>query len=102
MFNIYGCPNSAPDDLINDSMVQNYSFFTKSYVNDYIKASVGIIKYNIANGIDASNNTILCHGEPKKINDTSATASDSKPKPVESLDDVGSAVNTGLDTLKFS
>jgi hypothetical protein len=101
MFNIHGCPNSEPNDLINDSMVQNYSLSSKKFVNDYIKTAVGIVKHNIANGIDASNNNITCYGEPKKKNDTSASAAagDGRPKPVESLDDVGAALNRGLDSL---
>jgi hypothetical protein len=58
MFNNYGCPNSNPDGLINDAMVQAYGKTTKQYVDNYIKNT--IITLRAANTSDGAN---LCYGE---------------------------------------
>ena len=100
MFNIHGCPNSAPNDLINDSMVQKYSLSSKKFVNNYIKTAVDILKQKIAETDDQISKN-LCYGEPKQEKVESVSVGDGQPKPVESLDDVGGAINRGLDTLKF-
>jgi hypothetical protein len=102
MFNIHGCPNSAPNDLINSSMVQSYSLSSKKYVNDYIKNAVSTLKFNIAQTDDPESKR-LCFGEPKPKPKAigSSTTRPGGPAPVESIDDLGGAINTGLDSLKF-
>ena len=98
MFNIHGCPNSAPHDLINERMIQTYSLSTKKFLDDYIKSAVDILKYKIAETADPASK-LLCYGEPKQ--EKVESAEDDEPLPAESLDDVGGALNRGLDTLKF-
>jgi hypothetical protein len=61
MFNINGCPNSNPTDLINDSMVQEYSETSKQYVNNYLKKTTELLKDNIAQTNDPASKS-LCYG----------------------------------------
>ena len=100
MFNIHGCPNSAPNDLINASMVQNYSLSSKKFVNNYIKTAVGILKQKISETDDQISKN-LCYGEPNEEKEESDSTGNGRPLPVESLDDVGGAINNGLDNLRL-
>jgi len=58
MFNNYGCPNTKPDALINNNMVNSYSKTSKQYVDNYIKNA--IITLRAANTYDGN---ILCYGQ---------------------------------------
>lgn len=99
MFNVFGCPNPSPVDIINPTMVQSYSLSSRKYVSDYLKTAVGILKYKIAQTKDPESLRI-CNGDPK-IAPKITQAAPSGPQPVESLDQLGGAINTGLDTVKF-
>lgn len=106
MFNINGCPNSNPTELINDNMVQAYSQSSKQYVNNYIRTSIGILKYNIENNDDPTASKNLCYGDitPKAKPISSKKKGEKlgregEPAPAENLNDVGNAINSSIDRL---
>ena len=102
MFNINGCPNNNPAELINDEMVQSYSQSSKQYVNNFIKNTIDILKHNIEYNDDPTSSKNLCYGPPppppEKIEEISSTE-DAEPLPAEDLNDVGNAINVSIDRL---